>query len=152
MAMKSSRRRRLIAPQQNQMMCNNFNIFRPVEAVLEVVLDTLDTGQSIAMAAKCCHLPNGNIPHSPLWEGEHNEKAEKCENKSKIQMANEMGGRRRHCHGNWASQAELLFLSSPPGYCCKQKAISTCTIATLHVRCSCCFVATFCLKKCSKVA
>lgn len=66
MAMKSSRRRRLIAPQQNQMMCNNFNIFRPVEAVLEVVLDTLDTGQSIAMAAKCCHLPNGNIPHFPL--------------------------------------------------------------------------------------
>lgn len=66
MAMKSSRRRRLIAPQENQMMCNNFNIFCPVEAELEVVLVTLDTGQSIAMAAKCCHLPNGNIPHFPL--------------------------------------------------------------------------------------
>lgn len=121
------------------MMCNNFNIFRPVEAVLQVALDTLDTGQSIAMAAKCCHLPNGNIPHFQLClreggEGEHNEKAEKCENKSKIQMANEMR-RRRHCHGNGASQEKLLFLSLPPVCGCKQKAISTCTIATLHVRC-----------------
>lgn len=47
---------------------------------------------------------------------------EKCENKSKFQMVK---GDERHCHGSRAS--------SPPQFeaCCKQKAISTCTIATL---------------------
>lgn len=87
-------------------------------------------------------LPLAKWKHSTLstlslggGEGEHNEKAEKCENKSKIQMANEMRRRRRHCHGNGASQEKLLFLSLPPVCGCKQKAISTCTIATLHVRC-----------------